>query len=71
MTRHIMEQIETAVRSIQQSAGVIERQLAWMRGTGADLNPETRREIADEANAIQTAAEKIALAVVSDDPIGF
>ena len=66
-----MEQIETAVRSILQSASMIERQLAWTRGAGADLNPETQREIADEANAIQTAAEKIALAVVPDDPIGF
>ena len=66
-----MEQIETAVRSILQSAGVIERQLAWMRGAGAGLTAETRREIAGEANAIQTAAEKIALAAAPDDPIGF
>ena len=66
-----MQQIETAVLSIQQSANEIERRLAWARAAGTGLYPELEREIADAANAIQTAAEKIALATTPDDPIGF
>ncbi len=66
-----MERLETAVRSIKLLARQIEEHLAWFRANNEELTDEARNDINQYANSIQTEAEKLALATVTDDPIGF
>lgn len=66
-----MERLEIAARSIKILANTITNRLAWLRAYGEAMDADTRQDILDSANAIQTEAEKIALELTKDDPTGF